>query len=207
MCFSCCDSLPFLLPPLCIKCGDSLSLNGHCYKCEKYNLEIDGIRSPFIFEGIMRRIIHEFKYQHFKSLASTLAQLLAEYLKTNEIPTDVLVPIPLHHQRLRQRGYNQAGLLTQALGRLIKVPVIEKSLVRSKNTCSQVKIGSAEERRCNVKEAFECRDLQLSKMKVLLIDDVCTTGATMNSCAVAMKNAGVSSVWGLTLARELQDKR
>jgi len=166
-------------------------------------MEIDGVRSPFRFEGLMRRAIHELKYKNLKVLDLPLARLLAKYLEDKPLPRDVLVPVPLHPRRLRERGYNQSSLLAQKLGKLADLPVVEGLLLRLRDTPAQARIATAGVRRRNVAEAFTCRDGQLQGEKVLLIDDVCTTGATLDACAVALKKAGASSVWGLTLAREM----
>lgn len=164
---------------------------------------IDGIRSPFRFEGMARQAIHHLKYNNFRALASPLAQLLKDYLQVKLLPREVLVPVPLHPHRLRERGYNQSSLLAKELGKLTGLPVVEGSLLRFRDTPAQTRAASAEVRRNNVDGAFACQDHKLQGKQVLLIDDVCTTGATLDSCAVALKKAGTSSVWGLTLAREI----
>lgn len=166
-------------------------------------MDIEGIRSLFSFEGAMRQAILHFKYKNVKVLSAPLAQLMEEYLLANPLPIDVLVPVPLHRRRLRQRGYNQSSLLARELGKLSSLPVAEGSLVRLRNTAPQTRIRSVEERQSNVAEAFFCRGQLLEGKCILLIDDVCTSGATLNSCAIALKAAGASSVWGLTVAREV----
>ena len=113
------------------------------------------------------------------------------------------MPVPLHKLRLRERGYNQSGLLARALGRLISLPVVDGCLFRSKDSLPQTKARTVEERRRNVVDAFACRDRRLSGMNVLLIDDVCTSGSTLGACATALKATGTVSVWGLTIAREV----
>jgi competence protein ComFC len=160
------------------------------------------MRAPFRFEGVVREAIHKLKYHHFRALAPSLAELLAGYLEASPLVADVLVPVPVHPRRLRQRGYNQAALLARELSKMINMPVVEDSLYRAKNTLSQTKAG-VEVRRGNVLGAFVCRDRRLEGSRVLVIDDVCTTGATLDACAVALKGGGASSVWGLTLAREI----
>jgi ComF family protein len=115
----------------------------------------------------------------------------------------VLVPVPLHGRRLRERGYNQSALLAAEIGKTTGLPAMTDSLVRLRHTKSQVKTAGAEERQRNMAGAFGCRDARLAGKRVLLVDDVCTTGATMNSCAVALREAGATSVWGLALAREV----
>jgi ComF family protein len=128
---------------------------------------------------------------------------MAEYFEARSFPAEVIVPVPLHRRRLRERGYNQSGLLARELGRLIDLPVVENSLIRLRDTTAQVKAPDAEVRRKNVLDAFACCNEDLETKKVLLVDDVCTTGATLDSCAITLKRVGVDSVWGLTLAREV----
>jgi ComF family protein len=128
---------------------------------------------------------------------------MANYLQDNPVHGEVLVPVPLHLRRLRERGYNQSSLLAGELGKLIALPVIDDSLCRLKDSLPQARTTTVEERRRNVANAFACRDEKLSGRSVILIDDVCTSGATLESCAVALKAAGAVSVWGLTLAREI----
>lgn len=202
-CDSCRHALPRLLPPLCAKCGRPLVQDERCPACQKWHLEISGICSPFLFEGVMRQAILQFKYHNFKALALPLAQLLAEYLAAKPLPAENIVPVPLHPRRLRGRGYNQSALLAWELGKLTNLTVVEDTLLRLRDTPAQVKAPSAEIRRNNVAGVFACRDRKLEGKQILLIDDVCTTGATLDSCAIALNRAGASSVWGLTLAREV----
>lgn len=165
-------------------------------------MEIEGIRSLFHFDGAMHQAILQFKYKNVKALAAPLAQFMAEYLCAHPLPAEVLVPVPLHPRRLRERGYNQSSLLARELGKLAPLPIIEGSLVRLKNTPPQTRTKSADERQSNVADAFICRDHRLEGRRILLIDDVCTSSATLDTCATAVKAAGATSVWGLTLARE-----
>ncbi|MEW6034100.1 MAG: phosphoribosyltransferase family protein [Chloroflexota bacterium] len=110
--------------------------------------------------------------------------------------------VPLHPRRLRERGYNQSSLLARGLGQATGLPVDKGTLLRLRDTPPQARTASAEERLQNVVGAFSCRDRLLQGKRVLLIDDVCTSGATLDACATALKRMGASSVWGLTLARE-----
>ncbi len=179
-------------------------MEGGCLSCQRRSfMAIDGIRSPYRFEGIMRRVIYMFKYRHLKSLAHPLAQLMGEYLEVRSLPCEVLVPVPLHPRRLRQRGYNQSVLLVQELRRLSGLPLNKEALRRCKDTSSQVKSNHAEIRWSNVADAFECSSIGIEQRQILLIDDVCTTGATLDACAAALKRAGATSVWGLTVAMEV----
>jgi ComF family protein len=176
-----------------------------CPSCWQRQTEIDGIRSPFRFDEVMRKAIHELKYRNLKAISPCLAELLANYLRANPMPGEVLVGVPLHPRRLRERGYNQSTLLARELGRCTGLPVIEDCLIRVKQSQPQVRAVDVEERRRNVANAFACRDEKLGGKQVILIDDVCTSGATLESCAATLKDKGATSVWGLTLAREIHN--
>jgi len=137
-----------------------------------------------------------------KAISPCLAELLSDYLESNSLPGEALLCVPLHPRRLRERGYNQSGLLARELGKRIGMPVIEDCLIRVKQAQPQVRAVDVAERRRNVADAFVCRDERISGKQIILIDDVCTSGATLESCAAALKSKGAASVWGLTLARE-----
>lgn len=203
LCVDCRQKLPRILKPICKKCGKPESSGTLCSACWGQKTEIDGIRSVFRFEGIIRQAIHDLKYRNLKSISGCLAMLIADYLQDNPVHGGVLVPVPLHSQRLRERGYNQSGLLVRELGKLIVLPVIDDSLCRLKDSLPQARTTTIDERRKNVKEAFACQGEELKEKNVILIDDVCTSGATLEACAVALKAGGAISVWGLTLAREI----
>ena len=189
--------------PVCPRCGRPQPNGVLCPGCVGWRAEIDGIRSPFRFDGVIRQAIHHLKYKNLKASALPLAELLHDYLRANPLPGDVLVPVPLHSRRLRERGYNQSSLLARELSRLISLPSVDGSLIRLRNAPPQARTATVEARRSNVAGAFSCRDQQLRGKDVLLVDDVCTSGATMDSCAAVLKAAGATSVWGLTVAREV----
>ncbi len=130
---------------------------------------------------------------------------MADYLRTKPLPGEVLICVPLHPRRLRERGYNQSALLARDMAGYVNLPVIEDCLVRVKQAKPQVRAADVEERRKNVADAFLCRDERVKGKQIILVDDVCTSGATLESCAAALKNKGARSVWGLTLAREIHN--
>jgi ComF family protein len=201
LCPSCCLSLPRIKQPFCQRCGTPLNEGNLCPACINHPLTIDGIRSLFLFGGTVRHAIHQLKYRHLKAMAAPLGYLLTEYLRSYPLPGEVLIPVPLHPRRLRERGYNQATLLAGEVGKLTDLPVAEGLLLRKRDTITQARTASAIERRSNVHDAFICRQ-GLHGERILLIDDVCTTGATLDACAAALKTAGAGPVWGLTAARE-----
>ncbi len=192
-----------MMPPLCPGCGKPQASGILCPVCRQRQTEIDGIRSPFRFAEVIREAIHQLKYRNLKAISPCLAGLLADYLQSSPLPGEALVPVPLHPRRLRERGYNQSSFLARELGKLINLPVIEDGLVRVKEAQPQVRTATVEDRRKNVTDAFKCQNGKVRGKQIILIDDVCTSGATLESCASALKSEGVTSVWGLTLAREI----
>lgn len=202
-CSSCRSKLQYLPSPLCHRCGLPLRDGNMCLDCENAAADIDGIRSLYPYDGVVRRAIIQLKYENVKALAAPLAQLMWEYMEAQHLPVDLLMPVPLHPRRMRHRGYNQSELLARELGRLASLPVVDGSIVRKRNTAPQAKTASVEDRRRNVSDAFACRDKRGAGRRIAVIDDVCTSGATLKACATALKSAGAASVWGLTLAREV----
>ncbi len=203
LCHSCHRALPRITPPLCPQCGKPQPSGIVCPSCINWQTGIDGVRSPFRFDGVIRQAIHQLKYRNLRALVVPLAKLLHDYLIANPMPGEVLVPVPMHQKRLRERGYNQSRLLARELGKLINLPVVDDCLTRQRPALPQARTPTVEERRSNVAGAFACRNPRLQDKPVLLIDDVATSGATLSACASALKGAGASSVWGLVLATEV----
>ena len=203
ICRSCRQLLLPIVPPVCPRCGRPQPGGMLCSICVNWQADIDGIRSPFVFDGVVRQAVHKLKYQNLRALAAPLAELLHGYLLANPIPGEVLVPVPLHRKRWRERGYNQSSLLARELGKLTDLPVVDDCLVRQQHTPPQARTANVSERQSNVAGAFTCRDGRLRGKQVLLIDDVTTSGATLNTCAGALKSAGTVSVWGLVVAAEI----
>ncbi len=207
LCQSCRQTLPRIVPPLCPKCGQPQPGGKLCPDCSGWQAHIDGIRSPFRFDGVIRQAIHQLKYRNIRALAQPLAGLLQAYLTANPTQDGILVPVPMHPKRLRERGYNQSSLLARELGKLSGRPVVTDCLIREQHTPPQARTSSRQERQRNVANAFTCRDQRLHNKPVLLIDDVATSGATVDACAAALKSAGTTRVWALVLAREIREIR
>ena len=161
---------------------------------------MDGVRSVALFEGPLREAIHQFKYSYVQELAEPLSEMLISFWQQNPFPVRAIVPVPLHARRLRERGYNQATLLAQRLGIAVKLPVYARVLRRTRYTMSQARLGPRERRR-NVQGAFSCVGSDVHQKGVVLIDDVFTTGATLQACSLALREGGAASVWALTIAR------
>ncbi len=200
LCDGCEPSLPRLKSPYCRVCA-APKASPLCHWCAATPPAIDGIRAPYLMEGAVRRMVHELKYRNLRAAASTLGRLMARYLESRPMDVDALVTVPLHGRRERQRGYNQSEILARALAKHTGVPLRPHVLRRTRNTAPQVFLNSDDDRRRNVVGAFECTN-DMGGGRVLLVDDVVTTGSTMSACAAALKDAGVSHVWGLALARQ-----
>ena len=197
-CAACRQTIDRILPPVCNHCGRP-RFHRDCPYCEKLPLQIDGTRATAFFEGNLRVAIHAFKYDQRRELAKPLGKLLCDYLSAHPLPADAIIPVPLHAERERARGYNQSTLLAQELGRTQRLPVWADGLTRTRATRPQIELD-ARQRRENVHDAFAAT-AQVAGKQILLIDDVCTTGATMEACGVALKARGAQSVWGLAVAR------
>jgi len=144
LCPECLGKLPRLLSPICPNCGRPQASGIVCPDCRQRQTEIDGIRSLFRFDAVIRKAIHQLKYRNLKSISSCLPELLADYLGSNPLPGEVLVCVPLHPRRLRERGYNQSSLLAKELGKRIDLPVIEDCLIRVKQAQPQVRAVDVE---------------------------------------------------------------
>ncbi len=199
-CPQCRASVTPIQPPLCQRCGRPLNDGRLCSQCRRTPPIIDGIRSVAFFEAPLRQAIHHFKYRRRTELAAPLSEMMVAYWPQLRWSIDLLIPVPLHERRQRQRGYNQATLLAHRLGWAIGCPVTEDALIRQRETAPQVSLAASERRR-NVAGAFTWQAPPLQGESILLVDDVCTTGATLEACARALRQAGAGSIWALTLAR------
>lgn len=150
----------------------------------------------------MRAAVLALKYRSRTRLVPYLASALTSSLETRPLSVDLVVPVPLGPKRLRTRGFNQSELLANQLGAVAGLPVSAQALIRPLDTPLQTGL-SARERRENVANAFAVHDSgAITDMRVLLVDDVCTTGATLEACASALHAAGAAGVWAVVVARE-----
>jgi ComF family protein len=225
LCGGCWQQIPRIDPPLCQICGLPLpgalgaALEGgfmpapappgpvavgpRCGACRSRPPEYAYARAAAPFGEVLREALHAFKFAGKRAVALPLGDLLAEAGAAwpPARGADLLVPVPLHRDRQRQRGFNQAALLTERLGRLWGVAVAPHALERTAPTLAQTGLGG-EERRRNVRGAFAVpRPATVRGRRVLLVDDVLTTGATADACAGALRRAGAAEVGVLTVAR------
>jgi ComF family protein len=208
-CPVCREKIKFITDDLCPVCGtifpDSPA-NGHlCGNCLENKIYFSCARAAVSYETIILHAIHQFKYGNNISVGAMLASFMANFSFPDVDFTgySLIIPVPLHIKRLRQRGFNQSLILARALAKKKKIPVNFSSLKRHKFTLTQTGLNKAE-RKQNIKGAFEVSDKKnIAGKNVILIDDVYTTGATINECAKTLTKAGAQKVTVLTLARVL----
>jgi len=166
-------------------------------------LHFDRAFSPCVYEGITKELIHTFKYQGKDYLGATLSRLMVDFIEDYNVPIEVLdlvVPIPLHQTRLREREFNQAQILSDHITRTFNKRIAPDTLRRLRHTKTQTELET-NERLLNVKGSFAVTDnAQIKGKNILLVDDVLTTGATSSEAAHALKNSGANIVFVLTLA-------
>jgi ComF family protein len=207
-CPDCWGTIKRIDGPACPSCGIPFASRAalshspahRCGDCRMRPPRFDRAVAAGLYEGVLAEAIQLFKYRGRAGLARPLGELLAE--AAGSFPAaDGLVPVPLHPGRLRERGYNQALLLCDVLARRLGVEVIPDGLERRRETPPQTGL-SPEARRRNVRRAFEMKPRRRMKgRRIILVDDVLTTGATVNECARVLKRAGARAVYVLTVAR------
>jgi len=202
LCGGCREELPRALPPRCPICWQSQPQGALCHRCREERPAFEEARSPYVYEGPAGELVHALKYNLLSALAPPMAQLMADHLGEEGMEADLVAPVPLYGRRQRVRGYNQSALLAREISRLAGLPLAERALRRRRDTPPQARTADAEARRRNVAEAFVADPRRVKGRRVLVIDDVMTTGATLDACARALRQAGAASVCALTFARE-----
>ncbi len=207
VCRDCWRAIRIVSPPCCDRCGEPLrswrhgsGSSGCCGRCLTYPPQFDLARAFGIYDGALREIVHALKYRGHQSLGMPLGALMKEAHHGLLAQADVVVPVPLHPWRHLRRGFNQAEELARALGRPVWAPLRRRSL-----GVPQARL-SGEQRRSNVRGAYCLSRLRAGAPTgrpkyVVLIDDVMTTGATLDACSRALREGGVEWIGALTLAR------
>jgi competence protein ComFC len=200
LCERCRAQIRRLEEPLCRRCGVELPSASRTCGCRTRLRSLTRLRSAVAYEGPVEHAVHRFKYEGWRRLAEPLAQLLAERLVVEGVAARWVVAVPLHPARMRQRGFNQADLLSRELRRRLVLGAPPGVLVRTRETPPQV--GHDRRRRLsNVRDAFAWQGDDLMGESILIVDDVATTGATLDACASALRAAGSGPVTGVSVAR------
>ena len=207
LCASCRSRAPRIVAPFCAKCSEpffgAITQTFNCANCEHRILHFDCAVAAYRSRGPVRKLVHDFKYGRQRHLRYPLAGWLGETLSDPRLRGrrfDVIVPVPLHPARERERGFNQAALLAELLAAKAALP-LRAVLERIRYTTTQTAYDRAE-RMENLHDAFRLRkNRDVRELRVLLIDDVLTTGSTLSECARVLKAAGAISVHAATAAR------
>jgi len=200
-----CDGCAAGLPrheKICDKCGCGVGVHMvACDRCQNTKWNFSRARSALAYKDSVTGLVLRLKYNSEGDVARFVAPLLAEAVKKYKMEADVIVPVPLAMKRRKERGYNQADLIAEELSKLINVPVVDDFIIRTKDTKAQKKM-TLEQRQENIHGAFEIKPpySKIKNKRVLLIDDVFTTGTTVDECARVMKKGKPKSVEVLTIA-------
>ena len=211
VCQHCLGAVQYITPPTCAQCGQPLAapaegiatITHRCGVCLLTPPPYDRARAVGLYEGVLRDLIHAMKYQRIYGLVRPLGDLLHQHFSAywGACLPEALVPVPLHRSRLRSREFDQALALARHVSQSVAIPLWADVLIRHRPTLSQVGL-SAVERRRNIRGAFTVQKPQCCADKaLLLIDDVYTTGATVQECARLLRQAGAARVDVYTLAR------
>ncbi len=206
LCPDCREKLPWNTPPFCVRCSRHLSgvaSEELCPSCRAHPPHFDEGWAMLRYEGHGREILHRFKFHNKTSLCRTCAVLFSEFSARFSLTfpdTAIVIPVPLHPARLRERGYNQSGLFAASIARKLGLPLYENILQRQRHTDRQSKL-EAKDRWTNILGAFKMKNLtDIVGREIILVDDILTTGATASEAAKTLKDAGASRVTVITLA-------
>ena len=201
-CEKCGRSVILISEPKCEICGLPQSKAGICVSCQEMRPYYKKRRAWAVFDGPIRKALHKMKYKQDLGLGDALATEMLPYINYLNWDIDIVVPVPLGKKRMRKRGYNQVSLFARPLALAMEWKYSIRILKRARETNSQVGL-SKDEREKNVHDAFQADRRKVEGKSVLVIDDVSTTGATLNSCAKALIDGGASDVFLLSIAKAL----
>lgn len=199
LCAACIDDLPPLPAQRCPRCAEATTHGEHCGRCLAHPPAYDGVLAAYRYDFPIDRLVHALKYGGQLALAEWFAGQIVGQCENGDIGMDIVIPMPLHHARLCERGFNQSAEIARAIASRLGLPILLDTCRRTRQTQSQADLP-LKERAANVRGAFECQS-ELSGRRVLLVDDVMTTGATMDECARTLRMHGASSVVAACLAR------
>jgi len=199
-CKNCTQNTREINPPICPICGNPNINNQPCNRCKVLRPRYTSLRSYTEFNGSIREAIHRLKYKRDIGLGEALSRPMITSLQKLNWSLNIITSVPLGLVRLNERGYNQATLLARPIALYLNIPFSSKVLFRTRETRTQVGL-TVTERQENMEGAFIARHELVNGKNVLVVDDVATSGATLNACAKALKDEGASNVYGFSLAR------
>ncbi len=201
ICTDCIQKLTFVNEPVCARCGKPLDEEGDlCSDCANMDHVYEKGCAALVYDEYISKSIYRFKYNGKQEFSHFYGRIMSERLGDiiKSWNVEAIVPVPVHRSKLKKRGYNQAALIAKELSKRLKIPVNEALVIRTADTKVQKNLG-ARERQNNLKGAFKVPRNSVELNTVLIVDDIYTTGATVDSVARCLKGAGVSSVYSATL--------
>lgn len=200
MCDECLKKIPLNEGKLCVKCGKPIyDESEYCLVCQNNDRFFDNVASPFIYKDKIEKLIINYKFYNNRFLAKYFVSFMVDKYINEFMQADVIVPVPIRNKVLDERTFSQTELLAKELSTRLKIPLDCKTLIKIKDTKHQAKLGG-KDRESNIKGAFDLVDKSFKDKKVLVIDDILTTGSTLSEIAKTIKKARPESVYGLTLA-------
>ncbi|MGQ9789105.1 MAG: double zinc ribbon domain-containing protein [Armatimonadota bacterium] len=205
-CEKCTEQIEFVTQPVCTRCGTPLPPEEFCASCTTHPFVVEAVRAAAYYRGVVKRALHRCKYGKHPTVAPALAELLIKgWHTTLTAPlhaAEVVIPVPIHCHRERERGFNQSMLIAKSFCDSTGLPLLQDVMERTVYRRPQVGLD-AHERQQNVKDAFRVvKPERVAGKSVLLVDDVWTTGSTLNESAKALFSAGASRVFAYTVAHE-----
>lgn len=203
ICSKCKEKVHPITEPRCKKCGKPVQYEEQefCYDCRNRNFHYEQGRSLWLHEGLVKKSIYGFKYKNRRVYAKVYArEMMEQFLELLKIwKIDVIVPVPLHKKRYRKRGYNQAFLLADEISKITGIQTDEELVVRKRDTDPQKEFGN-KDRKKNLKGAFEVTKRGIKNRRILIVDDIYTTGSTIDEIAEILKKAGAGDIFFLTIS-------
>lgn len=203
LCCPICRDIPeYVKEPVCKKCGKPIEDERaeFCYDCQRHPGNYTQGKALWVYKGLVKESMYRFKYQNRQEYAryygSEIVRIYGAWMKENKI--EAVIPIPLHKAKKRKRGYNQAELLAVEIGRKMGISVYPNFLKRTRNTEAQKNLDDAA-RKNNLKKAFKTKENNVQLSRILLIDDIYTTGSTINEAALELKRAGIEHIYCISV--------
>ena len=206
-----CDNCkPLFTPvpnPICHRCGHpKISENASCLSCQNRHFYFESHRAAFVYDGVVRDLIHNIKFRNERQIAEGLGHLFAEVIRDFGFNGDYIIPVPLYPAKKRVRGFNQASVLARPLSDVLEIPIVENMIKRVKKTAPQSGL-SVPGREQNLSDAFKFngKKYDITDKMILLVDDIFTSGATMNTCAKVFMDHNAARVICLSLSIAVRD--
>lgn len=200
ICGACLESVERPVGKTCDRCGKMLTGTGVCPLCSGLEtIWFERVRSAFVYEGLIRKAIHAFKFERKLGLSFLFADAIFSVYLEMKTRVDIVLPAPISRARRAERGYNQSAWVARTFSLKTGIPYSVTALQKARDTAHQALLTEAA-RRTNLSGVFEAEPGDIQGKSVLVVDDVLTTGTTMNECSRALREAGAASVFGITIA-------